>query len=228
MAHSVLPSDTTQAHTPPSAAPARSRARVLFLGVGVAAFVMFAAECLRIFVGSNFHTVIQGRCFRSAQPTAKFLESVQKSHGVYTVINLRDTNPGEPWFEEEDAAAKRLGINLIPAGLSSKEQPPAHDFHRFVRAIKEAKEPVLIHCANGNDRSGFAAAVYLMVHTDTPVRQARGQLSLRYGHFAWTKASCLHRILDSYEGWLAETNKAHSPDNFYDWSMNVYQQEVLP
>ena len=225
MAQSVLPTDSTP--DAPSSRRPQSRSLLLVKGAFVAAFVVFIAEGLRIFVGANFHTVIPGRCYRCAQPTAAFLESSQRNYGVRTIINLRDENIGEPWYDEEDEARKALKITLKNAGLSSKEQPPEVDFHTFVKAIKEAEEPVLIHCANGNDRSGFASAVYLMMRTDTPVAEARGQLSLRYGHFAWTKASCLHRILDSYESWLTETGKTHSPDHFYYWGINVYRQESL-
>jgi len=225
MSHSVLPTDSVSS---PAGAPVPqrpfSRTRMLIKGTCVAALVIFVAECLRIFVGSNFHTVVPGKCYRSAQPTPSFLESVKRSHGICTVINLRDENP-EEWYRNEKKATENLKIKLRDAGLSSKEQPPEIDFHRFVKHMKEAQEPILIHCANGNDRSGLASAVYLILRTDTSLKDARGHLSLRYGHFAWTKASCLHRILDGYEGWLSETGKTHQPDHFYFWAMNVYRQE---
>jgi len=194
---------------------------------GAAAFVMFVAECLRVFVGSNFHSVVPGRCYRAGQPTAQFLENVHRTHGIRTIINLRDKNETEPWYQAEELAANRLGLTLVNAGLSSKEQPPEEDFLRFVKAVKNAKDPVLIHCANGNDRTGLASAVYLMMHTDTPMAEARGQLGLRYGHIAWSKASCLSRILDGYENWLAETGKVHNADHFYYWAEHNYRPEVL-
>jgi protein tyrosine phosphatase (PTP) superfamily phosphohydrolase (DUF442 family) len=226
MAHSLLP-DVNPA-TMPASLPrqAASRGRLIVKIAGAAVVVMFVAECLRIFVGSNFHTVVPGKCYRSAQPTASFLESVQRTYGVCTIINLRDENEDEAWYQQEKHAAQRLNLKLVNAGLSSKEQPPEVDFHTFVRAMKDSPEPILIHCANGNDRTGLASAVYLMMRTDASVAQARGHLSLRYGHIAWSKASCLHRILDNYESWLGEVGKTHSADNFYYWGMNVYRQEA--
>ena len=224
MTQSVVPTD------PPSQPAARSKAaasrtRLLVKGACVAGFVMLTAECLRIFVGSNFNTVVPGKCFRSAQPNARFLESAQRSYGVASIINLRDENEDEAWYHEEKNTAERLGVKLFNAGLSSKEQPPEIDFHRFVRTMRDAPEPVLIHCANGNDRSGLASAVYLLMRTDTPIHQARGQLSLRYGHIPWTKASCLGRILDNYEAWLSETGKVHTAEHFYYWGIHIYRQE---
>lgn len=227
MAHSLLP-DVNTASSLPQTFPDkhRTRGRLLLKIASAAVLVMFVAECLRIFVGSNFHTVVPGKCYRSAQPTASFLESVQRTYGVCTIINLRDENEDEAWYQQEKQAAQRLNLKLVNAGLSSKEQPPDVDFHTFVRAMKDSPEPILIHCANGNDRTGLASAVYLMMRTDTSVAQARSHLSLRYGHIAWSKASCLHRILDNYESWLAEVGKSHSPDNFYDWGLHVYRQEA--
>lgn len=227
MAQSVLPPEPSVV-APDSGKRTRSKPLLLVKIIAAAGFVMFSAECLRIFVGANFHTVVPGRCYRAAQPTAAFLESIKHSHGIASIVNLRDENPDEAWYREEQKAAKQLNIELLNAGLSSKEQPPDVDFHKFVWAMKNAKEPVLIHCANGNDRSGLASAVFLLMRTDTPLAQARGQLSIRYGHFSWTKSSCLRRILDSYESWLDETGKAHSPDHFYYWGLNVYRQETLP
>ena len=128
-------------------------------------------------------------------------------------------------FRKNPAAAKRLGLELRGAGLSSKEQAPVKDFRVFVQAMKDAKEPVLIHCANGNDRSGLASAVYLLMRTDTPISVARRQLSIRYGHFAVGYPLCLHRVLDNYESWL--NGRPHTPEHFYYWGMNVYQPEVV-
>jgi protein tyrosine phosphatase (PTP) superfamily phosphohydrolase (DUF442 family) len=196
-------------------------------GMALAVVAMFVAECLRIFVGSNFNNVVVGKCYRSGQPTAAFLETVQRTHGIRSIVNLRDENIDAPWYQEEKSAAERLGIQLINAGLASTEQPPEEDFHKFVTAMRDAPEPVLIHCANGNDRTGLASAVYLLMRTDTPMKEARGQLSLRYGHISWSKAACLGRILDSYENWLAATGKVHSADHFYQWGITEYRQEAI-
>jgi protein tyrosine phosphatase (PTP) superfamily phosphohydrolase (DUF442 family) len=205
----------------------RPKTRAILKGLGLAVFVVFFAECLRIFVGSNCHVVVPGKCYRSAQPTPAFLESMQRTYGIRSIVNLRDENDDASWYQQEKQAAKRLDLQLLNAGLWSKEQPPEEDFHRFVRAMKDAPEPVLIHCANGNDRTGLAAAVYLLLRTDTPIAEARCQLSLRYGHIAWSKASCLRRIVDSYESWLLQNGKEHDGDNFYYWGMHVYRKEVL-
>jgi len=193
----------------------------------LASLVILLAEGLRIFAGNNLHTVTAGRCYRSAQPTAALIEEMHRVHGIRSIINLRGDNPGEPWFEAEDTARKRLGIALYDAGMCSGEQVPEDDFRRFATAVKNAQEPILIHCANGNDRTGLGSAAYLLLRTDTSIADARRQLSLRYGHFSMGSAMCLHRVLDNYESWLRQTGQSHSPDRFYHWGMHEYRKEVL-
>ena len=213
---------------PTEAPPGRAsgfRKGILLKSIALAGLVMFIAECMRIFLGNNLHPVVAGKCYRSAQPTPALLESLQRTHGIRSIVNLRGDNLDQEWFKQEDAAAKRLHLVLFDAGLSSNEQPPVEDFRKFVQAVKDAQEPILIHCANGNDRTGLGSTVYLLMRTDTSIAEARGQLSLRYGHFALGDRLCLHRILDSYESWLA--GKPHQPDHFYYWGMHVYQPEVI-
>ena len=211
----------------PPRQPVTLRPRTLLRILATAAFVMLLAECLRIFVGSNFFAVVPGKCYRSAQPTAKSLASAQRAYGIRTIINLRDENPDDAWYQEEEKAAKRLGVTLVNAGLSTSEQAPAEDFSKFVQAMKAAQEPVLIHCANGNDRSGLASAFYLLMRTNTSIAETRRQLSMRYGHNPWSKASCLSRTLDSYEAWLQVNSWGHNADRLFHWGTQVYRPEKI-
>ncbi len=66
------------------------------------------------------------------------------------------------------------------------------------------------------------------MRTDTPLPEARRQLSLRYGHFRWGKAGCLQRMLDSYEAWLASNHLEHTAGNLHEWACNVFVPEQAP
>jgi hypothetical protein len=85
-----------------------------------------------------------------------------------------------------------------------------------------------VHCYSGSDRSGFASACYLLLHTKSSVPEARAQLSLRFGHFPWGKAACLNQILDQYHAWLDSHNWNHSPDHFRFWASEIYQKDDWP
>src|SRR5947209_1229661 len=99
MLETALPMDLSISQ-PEADAPARTSRPRLWLvlqAVGLACFVMFAAECLRIFVGSNYHCVMPDKCYRAAQPTPAFLESMQQAHGIRSILNLRDENDDQAW-----------------------------------------------------------------------------------------------------------------------------------
>src|SRR5438128_809865 len=139
MIDTMAPPETAQTRTMGLHFPMpRSRKGAILKGIVLAALVVFIAECLRTFIGCNFHAVVPGKCYRSAQPTPAFLDGLQRTHGIRSIVNLRDENDDESWYQQEKQAAQRLGLELINAGLWSKEQPPTEDFHRFVQAMKHA------------------------------------------------------------------------------------------
>jgi protein tyrosine/serine phosphatase len=196
--------------------------RPLAKGVALAIVVMLVAELLRIFVGTNFGCVASGHCYRSSQPSPAFLANMKRSYGIRSVVNLRDENNDDAWYREEKQATQDLGIQLVDAGLWSKTAPKPDELQNLVRLIAAAAPPMLIHCASGSDRTGFASAIFLLVHTDTPLDDARRQLHWRYGHFAWTATGCLDRTLENYADWLKENGWQHNRERFLYWVESVY------
>jgi protein tyrosine phosphatase (PTP) superfamily phosphohydrolase (DUF442 family) len=191
-------------------------------GVALAGVVMLVAECLRVFVGMNFGCVSPGLCYRSSQPSPAFLENMKRTYGIRSVINLRDENNDDAWYREEKKAAEELGIELVDAGLWSKVAPKPDELRNVVKLIAAAPEPMLIHCASGSDRTGFASAIYMLVRTDTPLEDARQELHLRYGHFAWTATGCLDETLEKYAKWLSKKGWQHDRAIFLHWVEHVY------
>lgn len=68
---------------------------------------------------ANFHTVVAGELYRSAQPSPNDLARYKANLGVATILNLRGANPGKPWYDEEIAAARKLGVTVIDISLLS-------------------------------------------------------------------------------------------------------------
>src|SRR6185503_1558835 len=73
---------------------------------------LLLAETGRVVLGSNFHELVPGEVFRSAQPTPALLESLARAPGLGTVINLRGRGDGMDWYDAEAAACERLGVAL--------------------------------------------------------------------------------------------------------------------
>jgi protein tyrosine/serine phosphatase len=50
-----------------------------------------------VLFGENFHAVVPGELYRSAQLSGSRLERHIQAEGIRTVINLRGPNPGSAW-----------------------------------------------------------------------------------------------------------------------------------
>jgi protein tyrosine phosphatase (PTP) superfamily phosphohydrolase (DUF442 family) len=207
--------------------PAESRSPRLRRFAAVS-FVCLAAPVLiqawYITFGGNFYAVVPGSVYRSAQPSTEELRRLVAAHGLRTVINLRGDNT-EAWYYEEHAVGRELGVKIVDVGLWAKSAPPTDQFRLLVEILADDPGPILVHCNGGGDRSGLAAALALLLRTDTTPARARQQLSLFYGHNPFSAATCMERVLDRYEQWLAEHGWEHQPVRLRQWALTVYTAE---
>jgi protein tyrosine/serine phosphatase len=112
----------------------------------------------------NFHWIEAGRAARSAQAYAGFLAPFLRRHGIRTMINLRGPNPAWRWWRSETRVCARLGIAHRDVILSSKHLPTRSMVLALLDAFDASEQPFLVKCSGGQDRTGFAAALYLL-HT---------------------------------------------------------------
>jgi protein tyrosine/serine phosphatase len=132
----------------------------------------------------NFHTVIAGELYRSAQLTPMQFEKYVKEYGIKTIINLRGVSRGRSWYEAELSEAARLGTNHIDFGISARRQLTAGEVTGLIALMKNSPKPILIHCEAGADRSGLASALYLAAIKRSGEDEATGQLSIWFGHIS--------------------------------------------
>jgi uncharacterized protein (TIGR01244 family) len=129
----------------------------------------------------NFHEVLPGELYRSAQPSGKDITSYAETYGIKTIINLRDEKR-EAWYEAESDAAKANGIRLVDFPLSSKEKLTQDDAELLVQIMKNAEKPILIHCEHGANRTGLVSAIYVGAVAGKSEMFSEFQLSPYYGH----------------------------------------------
>lgn len=171
------------------------------LGVSCAAY----ASILQ--VTGNFHSVIDGQFYRSAQPTSGELASYVRAHGIRTVINLRGADPGVGWYDDEVKTAQGLGVTHIDFGMSASKAVSPEQAERLVQLMASAPKPILIHCRSGADRSGFAAALYVKKIAGLGEARAEGQLSFYYGHVGIPVVSAAYAMDRSWENIEAQEKK---------------------
>ncbi|MDM9620861.1 dual specificity protein phosphatase family protein [Rhizobium sp. S96] len=134
-------------------------------------------------LSGNFHTVIPGELYRSAQPTSAALESYVREHGIKTVLNLRGSTDAK-WYKQELADAQRLGVEHIDFRMSAARVLSREQADRLIEIMRSAPKPMLIHCQSGADRTGLVSLIYShqIAHIDEDT--AERQLSFLYGHVA--------------------------------------------
>jgi protein tyrosine/serine phosphatase len=196
--------------------------RNLFRLVGAGTLFGVSAETVRVLFGSNEHTVIPGKVYRSAQLSQRKLERVIAEKHIRTVINLRGFGPDQGWYLEEAKATHAAGISQEDITLSAKRFPPPSEIAKLIEVLDRTEYPVLVHCAQGADRTGLASVIVLLLYTNSDLATARRQLWPRYGHLPVGRTTVLDQFFDYYESWLAARGEQHTPERFRAWVMTAY------
>lgn len=150
-------------------------------------------------LSGNFHEVVPGQLYRSAQPSAEALERAVQRDGIRSVLNLRGDRPERGWYREEVAAAQRLGLTHADFAMSATRVPDAETMSRLVTLMRELPKPLLIHCRSGADRTGLAAALYLAGIDHAAEAEAEAQLSFAYGHVGLPVVSAAYAMDVAWE-----------------------------
>jgi len=133
----------------------------------------------------NFHWIAYGEAARSAQAYAGLLGPFLKANRIAAVINLRGRHPKFGWWKYESQTCARLGIAHFDVMLDSKRLPIKDMLVALFDAFDAAPKPLLIKCSGGQDRTSFAAALYI-VHRDgwSALERAQRQFArFPYLHF---------------------------------------------
>ncbi len=163
----------------------RLRITLVIFGILIAGPLAMGGWALGLQAEGNVHVVEPGALYRSAQPNGLELKSLLQEYGIGTVINLRGANAGEAWYDDEIAASNKAGVTHVDIAMSAGAEPSTETIDRLVQTLREARRPILVHCKDGADRTGLAAALYELLVETKPAHDAAKQLSFWYGHFPW-------------------------------------------
>ena len=184
------------------------------LGGGYFTYVMF--------VTTNFHTVVPGVVYRSAQPSPENMRIWTKTYGLKTIINLRGMWKKEPFYIAEVATAKELEIGLIDIRFPGIRLPSGDSLRRFVAALENSPKPILLHCRMGADRAGVGSVMAAMALGGEPYEKALAQMSIRYLHFD-DNPTKIAGLLQQYEVYCRSRSVGTGGwPEFRAWVMNVY------
>jgi len=137
----------------------------------------------------NFHWVLPGEAARAMQAWAGQLGPFLKRRGIRAIINLRGRNDDLNWWKKETQTARSLGIAHLDAMLDSRKLPTRAMLVTLIESFDHAPKPFLLKCSGGQDRTSFAAALYL-IHRDgwSAMEAAQAQFDrFPYLHFPKTQ-----------------------------------------
>ncbi|MCO5732166.1 tyrosine-protein phosphatase [Rhizobium sp. SSA_523] len=133
-------------------------------------------------LGGNFHEVLPGRFYRSAQLSGPAFGRYIETYKIGTIINLRGAKPGAAWYEEELAAARVHGVDHFDFAMSARRELTPDESLQLVALMRRAKGPLLVHCKSGADRTGLASVMYLQQIAGVDEETAEWQLTPLFGH----------------------------------------------
>ena len=163
----------------------------------------------------NFHRIAPG-AYRSNQPSGSQLRAIHAKVGLRTVLNLRGMSK-QSFYLFEAEACRDLGLTLVDLALSASQAPTLARLEELIDLLQTMPKPFLIHCKSGADRTGLAAALYLLLVEKQPIEVAKRQLSFRYIHVARSPAGVQDHLLRVYEQAFR-----HSGIGFLDWMRSAY------
>jgi hypothetical protein len=202
--------------------PRRSLFSALGYGCLAGALLALAGHAFYVLFGSNFHAVIPGEVYRSAQLSAAALDRFIRHKHIRTIVNLRGCCDPEAWYLDEGRVALRNEVSLEDLGFSACRLPSSFALRQLLDVIDHSDYPILFHCHKGSDRTGMASALALLLRTDTSLEEARQQLGFRYGHLPLGRTVYIDHFFDLYQEWLTGRGLTHSPAVLRRWIEEDY------
>lgn len=149
------------------------------------------SPCEDCIAGVGHFSKVNDKLWRSAQPedTAAF-----RRLGVKTVINLRYEHDDFPALRDTDIAY--VHIPMVAA------YPREEEIVLFLAALRRAmadpsRTPVLVHCEEGKDRTGYAVAAYRIIEegwdADTAIEE---MFDFRYNRIFFHNPAFLRHLAE--------------------------------
>ena len=154
---------------------------------------------------STYHlaTVDEGKLYRCGLQSFRELENAVRIAKPKTLVSLIDdrelADPEKSQFKREiDTFTGGGGVSVTRVPIKLGGWPEGDEVERFLAlATDPARQPVMVHCAQGVRRTGMMAAAYQMSVLGYDKEQVKKQM-LTFGHSERTVGDIV-RFVDNYD-----------------------------
>jgi protein tyrosine phosphatase (PTP) superfamily phosphohydrolase (DUF442 family) len=130
--------------------------------VAVTAFFVSNRDNLR---PKQFAVVEKGKIYRSASLTPAMLRRVVEQNDIKTVIDLGAHEPGTPEEALAQRTAESLKLTRFTFDLEGDGRGNPNFYVQAMRLMNDpAKQPVLVHCSAGAQRTGCLVGFHRMIN----------------------------------------------------------------
>jgi protein tyrosine/serine phosphatase len=161
------------------------RSIAILVATVCATWLMGIGALVGLRFSENFDVIESGVAYRSGQLLPDELDAVVRRSGIRSIVSLVPPEPDQSWYLGEIAVSVAQHLVRYEMPLSPRSELTSGELCRLLALLQNAPKPVLIHSKSGADRTGLAAAIYKYAIASRPADEARGQLSIRYGHFPY-------------------------------------------
>jgi len=147
----------------------------------------------------NFFEIQKNTFYRSKQLSPQKLLFYLKKFHIKTVINLRGKNPQKKWWQQEKDICQKNGVTLHDIAMDANQFPKKQNIVTLLNLYKNAPRPILVHCNGGSDRTGEAAALWVIEQQQKRSKEALKQLTFHYGHLR-SKAPKKRTLIKNWRG----------------------------
>jgi protein tyrosine/serine phosphatase len=164
----------------------RFRRAAVIVGAVIAAAVVarFTYKDLRPnILPKRFGVVDVGKVYRSGQLTPEAFREVCREYDIRTVIDLGSKIHDDPQGEiRNQRAADAVGVTRYVFRLYGDATGNPNAYIQALRLASDpAKQPVLVHCGAGTERTGLFCILYKNLHLGTPIEEGFAE-AVSYGH----------------------------------------------